>query len=195
MPARPLSNRFMLRYLLLLPRARRWLARTIAEHAPGSRRLSDCGFARLSGAFSAQSLDDCRLVEVERVPQPPLEQWGIGESNGLVHAAAGITLMGLIIVRRGMERDESLVFHELVHAIQWRTLGLNRFLALYGLLLHEYGYRDSPLEEMAYDLQALFDANALPSNIEAVIAGRTQELFAGFRKRSIAHRIAFAMVW
>jgi hypothetical protein len=35
--------------------------------------------------------------------------------------------------------------------LQWKYLGMDKFLFCYGLGLLEYGYRHSPLEVMAYN--------------------------------------------
>lgn len=109
-------------------------------------------------------------------------------------AAAGITLDAAIFVQRGLEHDESLIFHEMVHAAQWRTLGPNRFLAMYGLMLVESGYRENPLERMAYELQSQFDSHDVMNEVTAVIARKTQELFASFRRRSLVHRLVFCAI-
>ncbi len=184
----------LLRGLLLLPRARRWMRETIDAARPHSMSIAECGFDHLPGVLSRDLLAHVRIVAVDEVPQPPLERWGLAGEALLVSDAAGITLDQMIFVKSGLQRDESLVFHELVHAVQWRTLGVNRFLALYGLLLLEHGYVDHPLEAMAYHLQAIFDEGSPLPNVEAVVARRTQEAFASFRARSLAHRVALALL-
>jgi hypothetical protein len=69
--------------------------------------------------------------------------------------AAAITIGSLVSVRRGHERDERLLRHELVHVRQWAELGFVGFLWLYlGAYVHwrvrGYGhwaaYRRIPLE-------------------------------------------------
>lgn len=190
-----LAAHIMLRQLLILPRARRWVSRTIAAHAANSRAVADLCFDRLASCCSMELLATARVVIVPRVPQPPLEQWGVRDADAFTAMeAAGITLREMIFVRADGVGDASLLFHELVHVVQWRSLGPNRFLALYGLLLLEHGYRGSPLEEMAYDLQAEFDAGGAKRGVEAVIQRRTQELFAGVRRRSAQSRLIFAVV-
>ena len=189
-----LAAHIMLRQLLILPRARRWVSRTIFRHMAKSRAVADLRFDRLDSCCSAELLRFARVVVVPRVPQPPLEQWGVRDAGAFTAIeAAGITLREMIFVRADRVGDASLLFHELVHVVQWRTLGPNRFLALYGLLLLEHGYRGNPLEEMAYDLQARFDAGETLA-IDAIVARRTQELFAGFAKRSWPHRCVFAAI-
>ncbi|MGD9333213.1 MAG: hypothetical protein PVJ53_18000 [Desulfobacterales bacterium] len=65
---------------------------------------------------------------------------------------------------RHPHQSESLFFHELVHVVQWDRLGIDGFLLAYGVGLMQFGYRNSPLEKIAYDLQEAFDRGDLPSN-------------------------------
>ncbi len=69
--------------------------------------------------------------------------------------AAGLTLGSLVIVRRGYERSEYLIRHELVHVLQWRRFGVVGFLVryvgayLFGRLRrrgHQGAYLRIPLE-------------------------------------------------
>ena len=62
----------------------------------------------------------------------------------------GITYLDTIFVKGSQANDEELYFHELIHVLQWGLLGPERFLALYADGLESFGYRDSPLEKMAY---------------------------------------------
>ena len=66
--------------------------------------------------------------------------------------------------------------HELVHVLQWRRLGPEKFLALYADGLERFGYRNSPLEAMAYDLQDRFEREAQPSSVEAACQNMLREL-------------------
>jgi hypothetical protein len=57
--------------------------------------------------------------------------------------------------------DLSLLFHELVHIVQYRLLGARGFVHAYlaGWLNAGRSYLDNPLEIMAFDLQDRFDAS------------------------------------
>ena len=77
---------------------------------------------------------------------------------------AGITFRDTFFIRHP-HQSESLYFHELVHVVQWDRLGIDHFLLAYGVGLMQFGYRESPLEKMAYDLQEAFDRNDLPPNL------------------------------
>ena len=70
----------------------------------------------------------------------------------------GMTLGRLVLLRRGHERSEKLIAHELVHVRQWAELGVPRFLVCYlrtyllGLVRlhsHRRAYLAIPLEEEA----------------------------------------------
>ena len=71
--------------------------------------------------------------------------------------------------------DEGLYFHELIHVVQWRVLGPERFLAAYADGLERFGYRDSPLEAMAYDAQTAFSQSKQVFNAESLVVDRLNE--------------------
>jgi hypothetical protein len=85
---------------------------------------------------------------------------------------SGYHYLDTFFVRANQASDESLHFHELVHVIQWRILGLEGFLAAYANGLERFGYRDSPLEAMAYDFQARFDARETAFEVAAEVEAR-----------------------
>jgi len=60
----------------------------------------------------------------------------------------------------------------LIHVIQWRILGPERFLWLYADGLERFGYRSSLMEVMAYDLQARFDAQETPFEVAVEVEAR-----------------------
>ncbi|MGB8014923.1 MAG: hypothetical protein WCF80_03410 [Pseudolabrys sp.] len=70
--------------------------------------------------------------------------------------------------------NEKMHFHELVHVIQWRMLGPDRFLFLYANGLECFGYRQSPLEAMAYDAEAAFASSTDIFNVEKMVAGKLE---------------------
>ena len=82
---------------------------------------------------------------------PPLSAMGLDRFRGFEQMnAGGMTFFDTYFVRADHVRAESLHFHELVHVIQWRLLGPEKFLALYADGLERFGYRKSPLEVMAF---------------------------------------------
>ncbi len=99
--------------------------------------------------------------------------------------AGGITYLDTYFVRADEAQSESLHFHELVHVIQWRLLGPEKFLALYADGLERFGYRNSPLEVMAYELQERFEREQQPFDVEAACQKATLECNQPRSKRRI----------
>jgi len=73
---------------------------------------------------------------------------------------------------------ESIHFHELVHIIQWDELGAEKFILTYGINLLASGYRQHPLEAIAYDLQAEFDQGRPIPGLESRVRSQCRELAA-----------------
>jgi hypothetical protein len=55
----------------------------------------------------------------------------------------------VILVKRGVPLTERLVAHELAHVLQWRALGVCRFIFHYLRFFLRHGYAGHPLEEAA----------------------------------------------
>ena len=90
---------------------------------------------------------------------------------------AGITFKDTYFVKAAEAKRESLHFHELVHVVQWAHLGVEKFLAAYAAGLANQGYRHSPLEVMAYNLQDYFDRNGQPDDVVAAARNKLNELY------------------
>ena len=143
-----------------------WVQQTLRHYAAAARPVSSFGFQRLPNFYAADTLANAKAVAVDKVPVPPLSAMGLERFADFERmAAAGITYLDTYFLLADRVQDESLHFHELVHVIQWRILGPERFLWLYADGLERHGYRDSSLEVMAYDLQARFDANEKPFEV------------------------------
>lgn len=116
-------------------------------------------------------------MAVDTVPIPPLSAMGLGRFADFKRmAAAGITYLDTYFLCADRTSDESLHFHELVHVVQWRILGPERFLWLYADGLERFGYRHGPLEVIAYDIQAQFDAGCDPLDVGAEVARRLSSM-------------------
>jgi len=147
-----------------------WIRATLAAHDRQARSVASAGFARLPRCFSEELLASARFVAVDRVPTPPLAALGLSRFAAFALADPdGITYLDTFFVQRGRATDEALHFHELIHVVQWRLLGPENFLAAYAAGLEAFGYRDSPLERMAYDAQAVFASGQI-FDAEAFVA-------------------------
>jgi len=67
-----------------------------------------------------------------------------------------------------IQQQEHLL-HELVHVIQWRLPGPDRFFS-YANGLECFGYQQRPLEAMAYDAETAFASSTASFNVEKLVA-------------------------
>ena len=112
----------------------------------------------LRGFFSDTVLAETPLIQAV-VPEPalyPMVRW-LGVQGLLDMSLIGaITLVDVVAYPEDI--DLSTLFHELVHVVQYRVLGLRPFAKLYvGGFLTEGDYERIPLERQAYELGARFE--------------------------------------
>lgn len=158
------------RYEPFLPAMLDWIQRTLHTHAAQAQSVARFGFKRLPHYFSESVLNAARVVIIDKLPVPPLSAMGLQEFASFeAQPMGGITYQNTYFLERAAAIDESLHFHELVHVIQWQLLGPKDFLLRYAAGLAEHGYAASPLEAMAYGLQAKFDTGEPPFSVETEV--------------------------
>jgi hypothetical protein len=141
------------------PRLLGWIDTTLRAHAGNTQTVVSRGFPRLPLYFSTDTLASAKVVLVDKLPIPPLSSWGLTRFAEFERGNFdGITYLNTFFIKRDELRNEAIHFHELIHVIQWRILGPEQFLRSYADGLERFGYRDSPLEVMAYDAEAAFMA-------------------------------------
>ncbi|MET4262378.1 hypothetical protein ABIC09_007356 [Bradyrhizobium sp. S3.12.5] len=141
----------------LYPHVIDWIYQILQAHSNEAKTASSLGFPRLSQYFSGSLLSSTKVVVVERVPTPPLSSLGLSQFADFENGDYdGITYLDTFFVKRRSAPAERLYFHELIHVVQWQLLGPERFLAMYADGLETFGYRQSPLEAMAYTAEASF---------------------------------------
>jgi hypothetical protein len=144
------------------PRLLGWIDATLRTHSGDARTIASRGFPRLPRYFSADTLTSAKVVLVDQLPIPPLSSWGLTRFADFERGNfSGITYLNTFFIKRDDARNEVIHFHELIHVIQWRILGPEQFLGLYADGLERFGYRDGPLEKMAYDAEAAFTAKEI----------------------------------
>lgn len=153
---------------------RAWIDGTLRAHANEARTVASvieaCEFRRLPDYFDPSFLARVKCVTIERVPLPRPAEIGLKLFAGYGSKRyVGITYRDTYFVSRRFARQESLHFHELVHAVQWDCLGTERFLAAYAEGFLRRGYARSPLEIMAYDLQYRFETDPAPYAVETLV--------------------------
>lgn len=157
-------------FQLLYPHLKAWIDTTLSQHAATAKRVATAGFRRLPQYYRPELLARAKFVPVASVPVPPLTAMGLPQFADFEQmSAGGITYLDTYFVRRELAADERLHFHELVHVVQWGLLGPEKFLAAYADGLERHGYRDSPLEVMAYDAEEAFLAGGAPFDVEAFV--------------------------
>jgi hypothetical protein len=107
-----------------------------------------------------------RVARVERIRNPiPARVRPAGMLDlSTVRAMAFIDTVVIADANQHATDDPaSLLFHELVHVVQFDILGVRPFVAAYlrGWLDAGRSYLENPMEAMAFDLQARFDAGEL----------------------------------
>jgi len=153
-----------------LPDLKDWIERTLAAHRAEARTVASYRFPRLPQYFTPVFLEMSFVVIMPRVPVPPLTSFGLPELAEFENGDyAGITYRNTYFVKENCAYEESLHFHELVHVLQWQQLGVDGFLTAYATGLAQHGYRNNPLEVMAYDLQTRFDAGEQPLDVKGLI--------------------------
>jgi len=141
-------------------------------------------FPNLPKVFPSDLLEKAKVVTVTgALPfptlPPALRRMGLLPDFRQMASAsdAGVTYKDTFFVN-SLHRDESVYFHELVHIVQWERLGVENFLLAYGFGLMQFGYRDSPLEQMAYSLQKDFENDRVPDGVVDLIRQRTDGVWA-----------------
>jgi hypothetical protein len=162
-----------------------WIQNTLLYYSKKKIALSHLDHPRLQGYFPTSVLENAFVVYVEEVPVIPLDS--IPELSFMNQlSAAGITYLDTFFIIEGERTNTAIHFHELIHVLQWEYLGMENFLLYYAHGLLHFGYRESPLERMAYDLEARFSAGEIFNAVEEVkeMIKPLQDLVEALRTKS-----------
>jgi hypothetical protein len=129
--------------------------------------------AALQPFFPANVLDGVKVVR-GKVSDPPfyaqLRSLGIHNMPAFSELA-GITFVDMVVHVEPLTR--SLLFHELVHVVQYRHLGVAGFADLYVRgFLNGGSYEEIPLEKQAYELEARFAENGEAFSVDEDVQRR-----------------------
>lgn len=161
----------MLAQLIALPVAA-YITRNRHRLIEGAAALPTAQKRRLAPYFPEAILNTVRVHQRDPlpIPHPPFTSLvrKLGLSYPDLSLTAAITFGDLIVTREPM--SISLLFHELVHVVQYRQLGISAFARHYvqGLLTHR-AYEKIPLEAHAFHLEARFEFDRQPFNVEAEV--------------------------
>lgn len=139
----------------------KWVAAYISEQeklfAKKATPISSDHKAALLPFFPANILEEVRIVR-GRAREPSF--YGQLRALGITNPPpfsemAGITFQRVVVHAEPL--THALLFHELVHAVQYSHLGLSGFAERYVRgFLHGGCYEEIPLEKQAYELEAKF---------------------------------------
>jgi hypothetical protein len=156
-----------------------WVTRQRERHRAAAAPLEPGSRSRLAAWFSPATLDLVRVRSVPRLDPPravaALRRAGLSPPLEF-DRIWGITFVDTVVVveRASHMEMDALLFHECVHAVQYRLLGARGFLDRYvrGWLDAGRRYRAIPLEADAYELAARFAAGDGPFPVEPEVARR-----------------------
>ncbi len=164
------------RFHAALPKICAWIDQFVESHAANARKLDN--MPPLASAFPAEIFNSARMVAVDQTPFPPVTQFGLPEFAAHEQRPFdAITFKNTFFVVNGRQ-TQRLQFHELVHVVQWSRLGERRFLLAYGLGLLQFGYEQSPLEQMAYTLEDQFSRGQTPRDLVGIIERGTDAIWS-----------------
>ena len=149
----------------LIPNARRWIEEQRDMHQPDSRSLLPEETKSLQRFFRAATLERARIKFVPQIENPPFYSDLTRAGYPILvdfRQMAGITFDNTILIGNSYSASQlflSLLFHELVHVVQYGLLGVSEFTKRYvvGWAQNGFNYASIPLEREAYELQGKFD--------------------------------------
>ncbi|HEY7406407.1 MAG TPA: hypothetical protein VIB39_22965 [Candidatus Angelobacter sp.] len=135
------------------------------KYAPHAVPLTEAQRTAMQPFFPAEILESVRLCVLRGslVPNPSMystaRMMGITDLPDFSDMAA-ITFVDIVVSHEEFSND--LLFHELVHAVQYSQLGLKEFARRY---VHGFidggSYEEIPLEKNAYDLEGRYSKGPL----------------------------------
>jgi hypothetical protein len=141
-----------------------WIELQRSVHWQRARPLSASERASMADFYSAPLLASVRVRPRQPIENPPfywraldaLQKMGIQTKFSLT-GAAGITFVDCIVLPQA-DFPADLLFHELVHVVQYRVLGTRAFAERYvnGLASAGFDYEKNPMEAVAFELQERF---------------------------------------
>lgn len=133
----------------------KWIEDLKVKYEPESISLDELGFRHLEKFYSQELL---KSVKVVFLPSSEIPIPEIAKQRGIVpNDVIGICYGDIIFIDSDSKDNEALHFHELVHTLQYRYLGVEHYLKTYAEEAEIHEYRDNPLEVMAYHHQYNFE--------------------------------------
>ena len=150
-----------------------WIRQLRNDHRPRGRPLSTDEWTALAAYFSPQILEKTRLDFVLRIENPPFYQQ-LSFTPIDFTQMWGLTVDDTVLIIESHTSDLPLLFHELVHVVQYDMLGVDEFINQYvtGWAINERVYTQIPAEKEAYAMQAQFEGRATPFQVADFVGAR-----------------------
>lgn len=178
---RPASGNSYMEFAHLFPhlieQSHHWLWEQRELYRAKARRLTDDERLLLQDYYDRQILDTVRVATVDRISNPPFYD-ELTESGFPIldlSGSAGITFIDCVVVRRPFQQHFpswiSILFHELVHVVQFEVLGPRKVIEAYLQAWEQngYQYQDVPFEIQAYRLEARFKRHGPLFSVQEVV--------------------------
>jgi hypothetical protein len=150
----------------LLSGVKNWMVGMLADHEAQMQPVAAAQFDNLERYYPTALLQHVQRVVVDRCPLPPLASSGIPQLADIENwELKGIPWENTIFIRRDLADWDAVHFHELLHIVQWQCLGTDRYLTAWAIGTITRGYRNNPLEEMAFRHQLRFEKEELPYDV------------------------------
>jgi len=157
--------------------AESWLLNMRQEHRASGRVLNVEERSAFAGYLKPDLLAAVRVVEVDRIPNPPffpsLSQFSLPAPWDF-SSDPGLSVLDTVVLSKPLIPDGrwlSVLFHECVHLQQFQALGITRMVSRYvnGLFDNGFEYRKLPMERQAHELQFRFDSGLKVFSVEQEI--------------------------
>lgn len=164
----------------LIENGSKWIAEQRRLHRPSANELLASTKATLGLFFSPETLAAVRIKEVAQIENPGFydDLRNAGREIPLdFNRMDGIAFVDTVLLSQSHPTSQqdflAMIFHECVHTVQYRVLGVDEFIRRYiqGWAMCGFDYYKIPLEKCAYELQARFEAASnMPFSVEAEVA-------------------------
>jgi hypothetical protein len=161
----------------LIEMGQQWLQEQRNLYIANARPLTDDEKKLLQGYYDNKILDKVRLAAVDRISNPTFYTELVKSGNPIldISGSAGITCIECIVIRKEFRKDfpawNSILFHELVHVVQYGILGSKRLIEAYLTAWSQngYSYDRIPFEMQARRLEIRFDRREPPFSVRKAV--------------------------
>ena len=154
-----------------------WIDQILIDHRSQMQPVAAAKFERLNDYYPADVLQRVNRVVIDRCPVPPLAVTGIAQLAEIENwDLKGAPWKNTIFIRSDLADWDAVHFHELLHIIQWECLGTSGYLTAWAIGTITQGYRNNPLEEMAFRHQERFETDTTPYDVVKEVKAETAAL-------------------